>query len=96
MISTTRALIILDKVLSDISFGSRPCKPGMATISVSRFSPGHAEPNFTLRSSACFSIMEHPSLMSSVITLPPKGITAVWRMMPSLNMAKSVVPPQYQ
>ncbi len=37
--------------------------------------------------------MEQPSLMSSVITFPPNGITAVWRMMPSLKTAKSVVPP---
>ena len=31
--------------------------------------------------------------MSSVIILPPKGITDVWRIIPSLKIAKSVVPP---
>ena len=31
--------------------------------------------------------------MSSVITLPPKGITAVCLIMPPLKMATSVVPP---
>ena len=31
--------------------------------------------------------------MSSVITLPPNGITAVCLIIPSLNIAKSVVPP---
>ena len=57
------------------------------------FSPGHAEPNFIFKSSACFSIIEHPSLISSVITFPPKGITAVCLIIPSLKTAKSVVPP---
>ena len=27
------------------------------------------------------------------MTLPPNGITAVWRIIPSLKIAKSVVPP---
>ena len=85
--------MIFESVFSEISLGSLPCKPGIETISVSRFSPGQAEPNFTFNNSACFSIIEQPSLMSSVMTFPPKGITAVWRMMPSLKMAKSVVPP---
>ena len=31
--------------------------------------------------------------MSSVITFPPKGITAVCLIMPSLKIATSVVPP---
>ena len=31
--------------------------------------------------------------MSSVITFPPKGITAVCLIIPSLNIATSVVPP---
>ena len=31
--------------------------------------------------------------MSSVITFPPKGITAVCLIIPSLKMATSVVPP---
>ena len=93
MISTTRALIILERVLSDISLGSLPLRPGIETISESLFSPGQADPNFTLSNSACFSIIEQPSLMSSVITLPPNGITAVCRIMPSLKIARSVVPP---
>ena len=38
-------------------------------------------------------MMEQPSLISSVITFPPKGITAVCLIIPSLNIAKSVVPP---
>jgi len=76
-----------------ISLGSRPLKPGIETISLSLFSPGHAEPNLILSNSACFSIIEQPSLISSVITLPPKGITAVCLIIPSLNTAKSVVPP---
>ena len=37
--------------------------------------------------------MEQPSFISSVMTLPPNGITAVCLIIPSLNMAKSVVPP---
>jgi hypothetical protein len=41
------------------------------------FSPGQADPNLTFNNSACFSIMEQTSLISSVITFPPKGITAV-------------------
>ena len=85
--------MILERVLSEISFGSLPCNPGIDTISVSLFSPGHAEPNFIFKSSACFSMIEQPSFMSSVITLPPKGITAVCRIIPSLKIAKSVVPP---
>ena len=67
--------------------------PGIDTISFSLFSPGQADPNLTFKCSACFSIIEHPSLISSVIILPPKGITAVCLIMPSLNIAKSVVPP---
>ena len=93
MISRTRALIIFDNVFRLISFGGLPRSPGMLTISLSLFSPGHAEPNFTFNVSACFSIISQPSLMSSVMTLPPKGITAVWRMIWSLKMAISVVPP---
>ena len=38
-------------------------------------------------------MIEHPSFISSVTTFPPKGITAVCLIIPSLNMAKSVVPP---
>ena len=34
-----------------------------------------------------------PSFISSVIILPPKGTTAVWRIIPSLKIATSVVPP---
>ena len=71
MISTTRALIILDRVFKIFLIPSLQTWDG--TISVSRFSPGHAEPNFTL-SSAVFH--NGTSSMSSVITLPPKGITA--------------------
>ena len=65
----------------------------METISLSLFSPGQADPNFTFNNSAWVSIIEHPCLISSVITFPPKGTTAVWRIMPSLKIAKSVVPP---
>ena len=73
--------------------GSLPLKPGIDTISLSLFSPGQADPNFIFNNSACFSIIEQPSFISSVITFPPNGITAVCRMIPSLNIAKSVVPP---
>ena len=38
-------------------------------------------------------IIEHPSLISSVITFPPNGITAVCFIIPSLKIATSVVPP---
>ena len=69
--------MILERVFREISFGSLPCSPGIETISVSRFSPGQADPNFIFNNSACFSMIEQPSLMSSVITLPPNGITAV-------------------
>ena len=85
--------MIFDKFFSDISFGSLPLNPGIDTISFSLFSPGQADPNFTLSNSACFSIIEHPSFISSVITFPPKGITAVCLMIPSLKIARSVVPP---
>ena len=51
------------------------------------------KPNLIFKSSACFSIIEQPSFISSVIIFPPKGITAVCRIIPSLKMAKSVVPP---
>jgi hypothetical protein len=44
---------------------------------LSLFSPGQADPNFTFRNSACFSIIEQPSLMSSVITFPPKNYCSV-------------------
>ena len=77
MISTTRAFIIFESVFNEISFGSLPIRPGIETISVSLFSPGHADPNLVFNNSACFSIIEQPSFMSSVITLPPNGITAV-------------------
>ena len=93
MISTTLALMILDSVLREISLGSLPLNPGIETISESLFSPGHEDPNLIFNNSACFSIIEQPSLMSSVITFPPKGITAVCLMIPSLKIAKSVVPP---
>ena len=93
IISRTRALIIFESVFKLISFGGLPRSPGMLTISFSLFSPGHAEPNFTFRVSACFSIISQPSLISSVMTFPPNGMTAVCRMMLSLKMAMSVVPP---
>jgi hypothetical protein len=73
--------------------GSLPLNPGIETISFSLFSPGHADPNFTFNNSACFSIIVHPSFISSVTTFPPKGITAVCLIIPSLKIAKSVVPP---
>ena len=38
-------------------------------------------------------MIEQPSLISSVITFPPNGITAVCLIIPSLKIAKSVVPP---
>ena len=38
-------------------------------------------------------MIEQPSLISFVITFPPKGITAVCLIIPSLKIAKSVVPP---
>ena len=38
-------------------------------------------------------MIEQPSLISSEIILPPKGITAVWRIIPSWKIAISVVPP---
>ena len=38
-------------------------------------------------------MIEQPSLMSSVIILPPKGITEVCLIIPSLKIARSVVPP---
>ena len=69
--------VILDKFFSEISLGSLPLNPGIETISLSLFSPGQADPNFTFNNSACFSIIEQPSLISSVMSLPPKGITAV-------------------
>ena len=69
--------MILERFLSVISLGSRPLSPGIETISFSLFSPGQADPNFIFKSSACFSIIEQPSLISSVIIFPPKGITAV-------------------
>ena len=80
------------KILSVISLGSRPLSPGIETISFSLFSD-QADPNFIFNSSACFSIIEQPSLISSVIIFPPKGITAVCLIIPSLKIAKSVVPP---
>ena len=79
--------------MSVISLGSRPLNPGIETISLSLFSPGQADPNLIFNSSACFSIIEQPSLISSVITLPPNGTTAVCLIIPSLKIAKSVVPP---
>ena len=77
-----------------ISLGSRPLKPGIETISFSLFSPGQADPNLVLSNSACFSIIEQPSLMSSVITFPPTGITDVCRIIPCLRISKSDLPPQ--
>ncbi len=88
--------MIFDKFFKVISFGSLPLNPGIDTISFSLFSPGHADPNLIFSNSACFSIIEQPSLISSVITFPPNGITDVCLIIPSLKMAKSVVPPQYQ
>ena len=73
----TRACIIFDRFFNVISLGSLPRNPGIETISLSLFSPGQADPNFIFNNSACFSMIEHPSLMSSVITFPPNGITAV-------------------
>ena len=85
--------MIFDKFFKVISFGSLPLNPGIETISFSLFSPGHADPNLIFSNSACFSIIEQPSLISSVITFPPNGITDVCLIIPSLKMAKSVVPP---
>ena len=65
----------------------------METISLSLFSPGQADPNLIFNNSACFSIIEQPSFISSVITFPPKGTTAVCLIIPSLKIAISVVPP---
>ena len=84
---------MLAKLRRVISFGSRPLSPGIQTTSFSLLSEAKALPNFTLSISAWRCIMRQPSLMSCVITLPPKGITAVWRMRPSWKIATSVVPP---
>ena len=85
--------MIFARFLSVISLGARPLNPGIATTSSALFSLARAEPNFTFRSSACFLIMAHPALISSVIISPPKGITAVCLIIPSRKMATSVVPP---
>ncbi len=85
--------MMLARFFNVISLGGRPLKPGMDTTSSSRFSSAIAEPNLTLSSSACFFSMEQPSFTSSVIISPPKGITAVWHIIPSLKIAISVVPP---
>ena len=85
--------MIFDKFFKEISFGSLPISPGIETISFSLFSPGHAEPNLIFSCSACFSIIEQPSLISSVIIFPPNGITAVCLIISSLKIARSVVPP---
>ena len=87
-------MIIFDSVFREISLGSLPLSPGIDTISESLFSPGHAEPNLIFNCSAWLPIIEHPSLISSVITFPPNGITAVCLIMPSLKIATSVVPPR--
>ena len=52
----TRALMIFESVFKEISLGSLPLSPGIETISVSLFSPGQADPNFTFKSSACLLI----------------------------------------
>jgi hypothetical protein len=65
-----------DKFFKEISFGSLPLSPGIETISLSLFS-GQAGTKFHFNNSACFSMMEQPSFISSEITFPPKGITAV-------------------
>jgi hypothetical protein len=50
-----------DKFFKEISLALF-LSPGIETISLSLFSPGQAEPNFTFNNSACFSMMEQPSL----------------------------------
>ena len=81
------------RFLREISLGSRPRNPGIETISFSWFSLASAEPNLIFNNSACWRMIEQPTLMSSVITFPPKGITAVCLIIPSWKIAISVVPP---
>ena len=84
---------MLARLRKVISFGSRPRKPGIQTTSFSLLSDAKALPNFTLSISAWRCIMRQPSLMSWVMTFPPNGITAVWRIRLSWKIATSVVPP---
>ena len=67
--------------------------PGIVIIRFSTTSSASAAPNLTFNCSAWCCITVQPSLMSEVITLPPNGTTAVWRMMPSWKIVMSVVPP---
>jgi hypothetical protein len=46
--------MIFDKFFNEISFGSLPLNPGIETISLSLFSPGQAEPNFTFNNLLAF------------------------------------------
>ena len=92
-ISSTRACITIAKFFTLTSFGGRPWKLGILTISFSLFSSDKAEPNFTFSASAWLRRTLHPSSTSLVIILPPKGITAVCLIIPFLKMATSVVPP---
>ena len=93
MISSIRAFIISANVVIEISFGSRPFSPGILTISLDLVDAGQAEPKRIFTNSACFSRIEQPVFISLSIAFPPKGITAVYRIYPSLKIAKSVVPP---
>jgi hypothetical protein len=60
-----------DKFFQRNFFGSLPLKPGIETISLSLFSLA-SRAKFTFNNSACFSMIEHPSFISSEITFPPK------------------------
>jgi hypothetical protein len=68
-----------------------PLSPGIETISLSLFSPGQAEPNFTFNNS-CFSMMEQPSLYHQKSHFLQKNYCSMTNDS-VLKIAKSVVPP---
>ena len=68
----------------------------METISFSLFWLLKADPNLIFKSSACFSKIVHPFLNVIRYYVSTEWITAVCRIIPSLKIATSVVPPRYQ
>ncbi len=66
---------------------------GTPSVSLSLTMSTRAMPYLILIFSASVCDVSSPIAMSFVTFCPPIGNTAVWRMLPSTKMARSVVPP---
>ena len=88
-----RGSITSASVWRDSLRGPRSPTPGTSTTSVASASWRSAQPWRTLSSSASLVGVRSVIAMSLVTWSPAIGITAVWRIAPFANTARSVVPP---